>query len=164
MAGAMLAHEEFQLVIKQLVSSDLIHHFPFLEELQPPSPPPAEAAPHHHLLRVLHILPHELRGKAVRASGPLALGLLAPKSQFKMALHTLVHMLPSKCHPLFPHPLSEDGLLGLFPGGQMEVPHVAVLDPPDTHRGQGRNAPHQLDCSEARVLLQLLLHHPPGLH
>jgi hypothetical protein len=43
MASAILAHEEFQLVIKQLAVSDPIHHFLFLEELQPPSPPPAEA-------------------------------------------------------------------------------------------------------------------------
>jgi hypothetical protein len=30
MAGAMLAYEEFQLVIKQLAVPDLIHHFSFL--------------------------------------------------------------------------------------------------------------------------------------
>jgi hypothetical protein len=67
----MLPHEEFQLVIKQLAVPDSIHHFSFLEELQPPSPPPAEAVPLHHLLQVLHGLPGELRGKVVQPLGLL---------------------------------------------------------------------------------------------
>jgi hypothetical protein len=106
---------------------------------------------------VLHSLPDELQGRAVRASRPLAVGLLAPKSQLKMALirehyplsilHHPVHMLPSKCQPLFPHLL--------FSWREEKGPHTAVLDPPNTHRGQGNNAPTQLDYSEARVLLQL---------
>ncbi len=38
MAGAMLAHEEFQLIIKQLAIPEPIYHCSFLEELQPPLP------------------------------------------------------------------------------------------------------------------------------
>jgi hypothetical protein len=85
---------------------------------------------------MLHALPSELQGKASR---PPPAGLLAPKSQFKMVLirehyplpilHSLAHMLPSKCQPL---PLSSTwlgGTVGIFPGRKLEVPHAAVLDP-----------------------------------
>jgi hypothetical protein len=73
-------------------------------------------------------------------------------------------VLPSKCQLLSPHPLGEEGLLSLLPGGKLEVSHAAVLDPPDIHRGHGGNVPPQLDCSEAGVLLQLFFHHPADFH
>jgi hypothetical protein len=137
MAGVMLDYEEFQHFIKQLAVADPIYHFTFLGELQSPFPPPVETAPQHHLLLVLHSLPGELQGKAVQASGPPAAGLLAPKSQFKIALirehyplsifHPPVHMLRSKCQPLFPHPL--------FSWREEEGLQAAVLDLPDTQKG-----------------------------